>query len=146
MAKDTHGENGEKWIGFDLDGTLAEYNGWEGIEHIGKPIKPMCDLIKKFHEEGTKVKIITARVAPANETKRPEEAKRFIRDWCEKNLGFIPDITHEKDSLMESMYDDRAVQVIPNEGITVEEAALHIFKGRETDTAKALIDYLTDES
>ena len=51
MANDTHGENGEKWIGFDLDGTLAEYDGWKGIEHIGKPIKPMCDLIKKLHSK-----------------------------------------------------------------------------------------------
>ena len=52
MANDTHGENGEKWTGFDLDGTLAEYDGWKGIEHVGKPIKPMCDLIKKLHSDG----------------------------------------------------------------------------------------------
>ena len=26
------------WIGVDLDGTLARYDGWKGIEHIGEPI------------------------------------------------------------------------------------------------------------
>lgn len=28
----------DQWIGVDLDGTLAEYNNWISIEHIGKPI------------------------------------------------------------------------------------------------------------
>src|SRR5262245_48902352 len=26
------------WIGVDLDGTLAEYHGWKGIEHIDRPV------------------------------------------------------------------------------------------------------------
>lgn len=30
------------WIGVDLDGTLAEYTGWKGVEHIGEPITPIC--------------------------------------------------------------------------------------------------------
>ena len=29
---DTHGVSGRPWYGFDLDGTLAKYNGWKGIE------------------------------------------------------------------------------------------------------------------
>lgn len=28
---------GQGWIGVDLDGTLAEYHGWKGAEHIGQP-------------------------------------------------------------------------------------------------------------
>ena len=36
---DTHGVEGEGWYGFDLDGTLAEYDKWEGISHIGKPTR-----------------------------------------------------------------------------------------------------------
>lgn len=61
---DTHGQQGEGWIGFDLDGTLAKYDGWRGIDHIGEPVKPMVDLIKRMHDEGKVVKIVTARVAP----------------------------------------------------------------------------------
>ena len=26
------------WIGVDLDGTLARYDGWRGIDHIGEPM------------------------------------------------------------------------------------------------------------
>ena len=47
---------------------------------------------------------------------------------------------------MEKMYDDRAVQVIPNSGIPVQEAALHIYQGRDSDLSRALVSYLTDGS
>lgn len=120
---DTHGVQGEGWIGFDLDGTLAVYDEWEGIDHIGEPVKPMVDLIKKLHDEGKIVKILTARVAPRE---NPEllggcDAKFFITRWCERNLGFVPEITHEKDHLMLELYDDRVKQVIPNKGVILEE-------------------------
>lgn len=61
---DTHGEQGKGWYGFDLDGTLAKYDGWKGIDHIGEPVKPMVELMKRMHDEGKVVKIVTARVAP----------------------------------------------------------------------------------
>lgn len=63
-TNDTHGQQGEGWYGFDLDGTLAKYDGWKGIDNIGEPVKPMVDLIKRMHEEGKVVKILTARIAP----------------------------------------------------------------------------------
>lgn len=146
MEKDTHGEKGKKWTGFDLDGTLAEYMGWEGIDHIGKPIKPMCDLIKKLHREGEEVKIVTARVSPKDNGESPMEARKYIETWCRENLGFVPPITHEKDSLMETLYDDRCQQVIPNTGITMEDAAKKLFEhGQKDEVAQALVDFLMDE-
>ena len=147
MGRDTHGEKGRKWTGFDLDGTLAEYSGWEGIEHIGKPIEAMCSLIKKLHSEGEEVKIVTARVAPRKDGIDPAKAKEYIEKWCEKNLGFVPHITHEKDSLMKTLYDDRVVQVIPNTGVTVEEAAHRLFQnGQKDSVAQMLVDFLEDEN
>ena len=29
------------WIGVDLDGTLATYEEWRGLEHIGDPVPAM---------------------------------------------------------------------------------------------------------
>ena len=152
---DTHGETGKGWYGFDLDGTLAKYDKWEGIDHIGEPIEPMVNLIKKMHSEGRVVKILTARVAPRHNVNtdpslgpdgpkdvydgeqsvstfmrhadgtpscavKRKYASDFIREWCEANLGFLPEITHEKDHLMLELYDDRVKQVVPNEGLLVE--------------------------
>ena len=36
-SMDFHGHS-KKWLGVDLDGTLAHYDGWKGIDHIGMPI------------------------------------------------------------------------------------------------------------
>lgn len=154
---DTHGAEGKGWYGFDLDGTLAKYDKWEGFDHVGEPIKPMVDLIKKMHDEGKVVKILTARVSlranteyKAREKCAPPDyvttadfsclsanaktwvenmylcldtwgAREFVIDWCLKNLGFLPEITHEKDHLMLELYDDRVKQVVPNEGLLVED-------------------------
>ena len=42
-------------IAIDLDGTLAEYDGWKGIDNIGKPIKGAVeaewDIYTEIHQE-----------------------------------------------------------------------------------------------
>lgn len=137
---DTHGESGRGWYGFDLDGTLAKYDGWKGIDHIGEPVKPMVELIKRMHDEGKIVKIVTARIAPhkledgtvgeayitvpdGEKGATRNYAHQFINDWCHFNLGFIPEIVYQKDHLMLELYDDRVKQVVPNEGWLVEDIA-----------------------
>lgn len=135
---DTHGVEGKGWYGFDLDGTLAKYDGWKGIDHIGEPVKPMVDLIRKMHDDGKVVKILTARIAPhkledgtvgESYITVPDGeggvtrtyAHQFINDWCHFNLGFIPEIVYQKDRLMLELYDDRVKQVVTNEGLLVED-------------------------
>ena len=117
---DSHGAEGAMWDGFDLDAVLAWYDKWRGVENIGKPVPKMIERIRRLHDEGTPVKIITARVSPKN-GEDEKKARAFITAWCVKNLGFVPEITHEKDSLMRWMYDDRCKQVIPNTGVLVED-------------------------
>lgn len=139
---DTHGERGVGWYGFDLDGTLAVYDGWHGIDHIGAPVAPMVTLVRNlyFLPPGHRVKILTARVAPRSNVEtlpnpylenhwcieEPDEqpwamkpawtALEFIQEWCWRNLGFVPEITHQKDHLMLNLFDDRVTQVEPNTG------------------------------
>lgn len=141
MANDLHGATGAGWIGFDLDGTLAEYHGWMGEQNIGAPVAPMVNLIRQLHERGVEVKIVTARVSPRGQpvsvhlnpymaesltVEAPDKmpwafeirwgAREFIQEWCYRNLGFVPEITHEKDYRMLYLVDDRCVQVEPNTG------------------------------
>lgn len=116
MIADTHGAKGTPWIGFDLDGTLAEYHGWRGIMHIGKPIQRIVDLAKRLHSDGKEIRIVTARVAPGEDPVMTILARAIIASWCRENLGFVPPITHEKDALMETLYDDRVHAVEQNTG------------------------------
>src|SRR6185503_6355526 len=36
------------WIGVDLDGTLAEYDSWKGINYIGEPIPLMVSRVREW--------------------------------------------------------------------------------------------------
>jgi hypothetical protein len=107
------------WIGVDLDGTLAHYDDFKGIAHIGEPIKPMVDRVKAWLVEGMTVKIFTARVSTTKDDRDPEEARKHIQDWCEKHIGQRLEVTNVKDFGLIELWDDRAVQVRRNIGTPV---------------------------
>lgn len=112
----------EGWIGVDLDGTVAEYNGWVGPTHIGPPIPLMQARIKRWLEEGKDVRIFTARVFAGGRVSAFELAavNLAISDWCLEHLGQRLPITCTKDYGMIELWDDRCVQVIPNTGRRVD--------------------------
>jgi hypothetical protein len=103
------------WIGVDLDGTLAEYHGWTSMTHIGKPIMPMVDRVKKWLSEFREVRILTARVSGDPIT--AGQARKAIREWCQEHLGQELKVTCVKDMGMLVLYDDRAVAVEENTGL-----------------------------
>lgn len=126
------------WIGIDLDATLAEWGPGTSnpgdVMRIGAPIPKMIDRVKAFLAEGQEVRIFTARVGPASD----DEAKAAWRDcdtieefiayqrqlieaWCLYHLGVAPVVTCVKDFHMYLLYDDRAIQMVPNTGQTLEE-------------------------
>ena len=125
---DLHGEAGTGWIGVDLDGTLAYYDGWKGAEHIGAPIPKMVDRVLEWMQRGPEVRIMTARVAPGKSD--AEQCRAAIEKWLQRHVysklpasftdAPVPfpylKITHEKDHRMIELWDDRCVQVIPNTG------------------------------
>lgn len=102
------------WIGVDLDGTLAVYDGWRGVDHIGAPVPLMLRRVTDWLAAGRTVKIFTARVA----VPEPDRSAvvRVIHEWCERHGLPRLDITNVKDLAMEVLWDDRAVQVEPNTG------------------------------
>lgn len=107
------------WIGVDLDGTLAEYNGWNGPESIGAPVPAMADRVRQWLADGRDVRIFTARVSHDETGDRVVDAlraRRAISDWCAEHLGRVLTVTNVKDYDMTELWDDRAVQVVKNTG------------------------------
>jgi len=103
----------EGWIGVDLDGTLAEYHGWNGGK-IGKVIPKMLERVKQWIKEGQEVRIMTARASDSNAN------LSAIEEWLEENgIGGL-EITNVKDFEMIELWDDRCVQVKPNTGERVD--------------------------
>ena len=106
------------WIGVDLDGTLAYYDGWKGIQHIGEPIPLMLTRVKTWLDNGKTVKIFTARVSAPEPEKT--EVISSIHKWCKKHGLPELEVTCCKDFGMITLYDDRCVQVIANTGRLVK--------------------------
>ncbi len=107
------------WIGVDLDGTLAYYDGWVSVEHIGQPIEPMVSRVKEWIACGKTVKIFTARMhghgAPLIGGGLAD-VKTPIQDWCKIHIGQALEVTNVKDFGMLELWDDRAIQVECNTG------------------------------
>ena len=102
------------WIGVDLDGTLAHYDGFKGPGEIGPPIPKMVERVKRWKNDGKRVKIMTAR--DAGNSKAARIARKAIKRRCIEHLGFPLEITCVKDHDMVALWDDRAVQVRKNTG------------------------------
>ena len=112
------------WIGVDLDGTLAIYDGWVAADHIGAPVPRMVQRVKAWLAEGRDVRIFTARVGhvPMGEPGRldPELIRACIEAWCVVHIGQALPVTAEKDLHMVELWDDRCVQVVPNTGLRAD--------------------------
>jgi uncharacterized membrane protein (UPF0127 family)/2'-5' RNA ligase len=102
----------ESWIGVDLDGTLAKYDGFEGADKIGDPIPRMVRRVKNWLKQGQPVKIMTARVADDPKG----VARKAIKAWCKEHIGQVLPITNVKDHGMIALWDDRATKVQKNTG------------------------------
>lgn len=117
-------DSNKGWIGVDLDGTLAYYEGWKHYTEIGAPIKPMVDRIVSWVNNKQEVKIFTAR---ADEYQNIPVIKQWLKDnlyqlfpdWFWEN-GMELDVTNVKDMHCIEIWDDRAIQVILNTGQPVK--------------------------
>lgn len=95
------------WIGVDLDGTLAFHKG--SLSPIGDPVPEMMNRVKAWMATGKEVRIFTARACLPDMI--PE-----VEEWLVKHgIGGLK-VTNQKDFGMIELWDDRAVQVIPNTG------------------------------
>lgn len=125
------------WIGFDLDGTIAQYDDFVSAEHIGKPIPATMALLRNHLERGVEVRIFTARIWPypilrseielfgplseepklKRATAEAMLAAKAIWKWlADQGLPKLA-LTTCKDYSMWKLYDDRAVQVEKNTGV-----------------------------
>jgi hypothetical protein len=96
------------WIGVDLDGTLAKYDGWKDGA-IGEPVGEMLFRVRKWLSDGVRVKCFTARASV------PEESAK-VRAWLDSHGLEAVEVTNVKDFAMIELWDDRAVAVEPNTG------------------------------
>lgn len=132
------------WVGVDLDGTLAHYEGWNDGA-IGDPILCTLEKVRWLVERGWDIRIVTARAAKKSATPGviPEldsDAVAKIQDWCEKHVGKRLPVQFWKDFQMIELWDDRALQFIPNTGIPLFQQA-----ARVANTAERIYRFVKSE-
>lgn len=103
-------------IAVDLDGTLAHYDGWKGIDHIGHVIPEVANAISDAQASGAEVWIFTARVSDPDDHNLASDA---IAKWLVENKINVSGISAVKHKFFTEFWDDRAIQVIKNKGIFV---------------------------
>lgn len=97
-----------KWIGVDLDGTLAKSVDSIGTG-IGDPIQSMLAKVERWLDRGQEVRIFTARASD------PQQVTS-IRAWLKRhNIGDCG-ITDRKDLDMLELWDDKARRVEKDNG------------------------------
>lgn len=122
-------ESKQRIIGCDFDKTMAHYEDGDidklGPEHVGEPIPEMVEKIKQALADGAEVYVFTARVNPGDGTfkKALNATKSYvvISEWCQRNIGTVLPITHEKSWRWSEIWDDKAKEVLPNTGIFITE-------------------------
>lgn len=109
---------GRGWIAVDFDGTTATFVG-NGVQ-LGAPIPAMVERIKAWVARGRDVRIFTARVSH-KDVKKKEANRKAIEAWCLKHIGTVLPVTNEKDFETTEIWDDKAVQVVRNTGLSIRE-------------------------
>ena len=133
------------WIGCDLDGTLAKYDGWKGWQHIGEPVEKMVLKLKSYMERGLTVKIWTARcskVSLARSNITFEQMSKVIQDWTEKVFGKRLEVVTEKDCDMLFTFDDSVMQVEPNTG-NIIGSEIMVDLGDDGDYTHPIKEYIS---
>ncbi len=110
----------KKNVAVDVDGVLAQYDGWKGVEHIGDPIPGAVEFTKKL-QEIARVVIFTTRVnADPKISGRNESVEMLtqrVKLWLDAH-GFAYDEIYvgQGKPLAAAYVDDRAVTCCPQDG------------------------------
>jgi hypothetical protein len=103
----------------------------------------MVERVKAWISEGEDVRIFTTRVWPVGTFEFDSRDERSIGAadqhariwaWCLEHIGRVLPVSCIKDFQMIELWDDRAVQEIPNTGQSIDEA-LREEKGSGEGTA-----------
>jgi hypothetical protein len=121
--------NGKEVIAYDFDKTISHYEEGDidkyGADYIGAPIPEIVEEIKQHLADGDEVFIFTARVSPHDSSFEAAldatKAHIAIAHFCLHEIGTLLPITHEKNCRWTRIVDDKADQVVANQGIHVAE-------------------------
>jgi hypothetical protein len=119
------------FIAVDLDGVLAQYSGWQGIDHIGDPVPGAAEFMKALSKHG-RVTVFTTRCNTQVNKETPKALAARVQKWLDKHSIKCDEVyTGTGKPLAVAYVDDRAVVCRP-------QAALDKGHDPEFDYARAV--------
>jgi len=102
-----------KIVCVDLDGTLAHYDEWKGIENIGEPIEGAREFMDALRSEGFHIILYTCRMRGRRGNEMIDVSK-IIVEWLRKHAINVDDIWgNEGKPFAHAYVDDRGVSCSP---------------------------------
>jgi hypothetical protein len=114
----------------DLDATLAAYDKWRGLDHIGEPIEGAVEFVNKLAEVG-RIVIYTNRMNYRfnNLSSKAEKdgTKTIIKNWLEShNIKYDEIYCSQGKPVAHAYIDDRSVECRPQEDDKAYEHAYEL--------------------
>lgn len=124
MVVSLNSKEHERSIAVDLDKTLAEYDGWKGVENIGLPYDGARKFTRELKKRGLYVIIHTCRINPRNGSNI--DSVYIVAEWLRVHGMEYSEIWSGEGKPIVSLYvDDRAQICSPAElGATAFELTL----------------------
>ena len=114
----------------DLDGVLARYDGWEGVEKIGEPLPGALQFAKTL-AKSAEIVVFTSRCSQepregsSTTTLSPGQLRIYVIDWLEKHgFPFADVYIGQGKPPADAFIDDRAVPCRPQDDEGAYAAAL----------------------
>lgn len=109
----------------DFDGSLAHYDHFRGVDHLGDAVPEAVHKVQEARKRGEQVWIHTARISPSDDSFEQgiDATQGFVllAQWCLQNIGELLPITNIKNRRWKFMMDDRGRELIPNTGVMLRE-------------------------
>jgi hypothetical protein len=125
----TNPEPTRRRVCVDLDGVLAKYDKWRGIDHFGEPIPGALEFMKKL-EKFAEITIFTSRCAQdVLEGSRitPGQLRVKVIEWLEKNEFPYTDVYIGQGKPRAAAFiDDRGVHCNPQKDKDAFDVALKL--------------------
>lgn len=115
----------KKSICVDIDGVLAQYEQWRGVDHFGDVMPGAKQFLERLRDE-YEIVIFTCRCTKGmSGREEPHLLANRVREWLEKNELPYDDIYVGQGKPIASYYiDDRGINCNPQENPMAYEMVL----------------------
>jgi len=98
----------------DLDATLAFYNGWKGVDHIGHLLPGAKEFMDELHKY-SEIIIFTCRCHQDIHVGDLDQSKEAIKKWLDENEIPYDEIYSGQGKPIADLYiDDKAFEIGPH--------------------------------